>query len=504
MRRNDLNASLTTSNTDCVSSQIHQHSTKLEDTDTRAAVSDSFIDIPQNLLAQLEAAGMEKTVPIDEANLLVEREPAADLINQRLGKYRLDSEISYGGMGIILKARDLELDRNVAVKLLRKVHKDKPSLVQLFIHEARITGRLQHPGIIPIYETGTALDDRPYFVMKLVQGRTLAELLSERSPSQDDLPRLLKIFEQVCQTLSYTHSRGVIHLDIKPSNIMVGEFGEVHLMDWGLARASTTLCELSNSADITSSSAIFSAAERLASQTAQADAAAGTIWGTPTYMSPEQARGQCTDVRSDVFGLGGILCEILTGHPPHQGRSLIDVCFRAAQGDMSFALKKLSECEADGVLLRLARSCLAPDVELRPANAGVVAKELTMYLESMLQRAETDLRRFFDLSLDLFCIAGLDGYFRRVNSNFARVLGYNEKSLLARPFLDFVHPDDRHDTIGVMEQLLRGQPVVQFQNRYQTEAGLWRRFEWTAKSIPDEGIIFAVARDVTEQLRIRE
>lgn len=149
----------------------------------------------------------------------------------------------------------------------------------------------------------------------------------------------------------------------------------------------------------------------------------------------------------------------------------------------------------------MARNCLAPEVDLHPAHAGIVAKELTMYLESMLQRAETDLKRFFDLSLDLFCIAGLDGYFRRVNSNFSRVLGYNEKLLLSRPFLDFVHPDDRDDTIAVMGQLLEGRPVVQFQNRYQTEPGSWRRFEWTAKSVPDEGVIFAVAREVTEQLR---
>jgi PAS domain S-box-containing protein len=458
-------------------------------------------DIPEELLAQLELASLEKTMPISAANSVQDMEPSSELVNRQLGKFRLDSEISRGGMGIIMKARDMELNRSVAVKLLRKVHKGKPQLHQQFTNEARITGRLQHPGIIPIYETGVSWDERPYFAMKLVQGRTLSELLAERNSNQEDLPRLLKIFEQVCQTLSYSHSRGVIHLDIKPSNIMVGEFGEVHLMDWGLARASTELCEISDEEEHRFSSTILSAAERLASRTIQAEAPAGTIWGTPAYMSPEQARGHCTDVRSDVFGLGGILCEILTGHPPHCGRNLIDVCFRAAQGDLSLTYKKLSECDADGVLIRLARNCLAPEVDLRPAHAGIVAKELTMYLESMLQRAETDLKRFFDLSLDLFCIAGLDGYFRRVNSNFSRVLGYNEKSLLSRPFLDFVHPNDRDDTIGVMGQLLEGLPVVQFQNRYHTASGSWRRFEWTAKSIPEEGVIFAVARDVTEQLR---
>lgn len=458
-------------------------------------------EIPDELLAQLEKSSLTKTAPINASSPALDQESSFELINRELGKFRLESEIARGGMGIILKARDLELDRSVAVKLLRKIHNGKPQHHQQFTHEARITGRLQHPGIIPIYETGYSWDQRPYFAMKLVQGRTLSELLAERRSTQDDLPRLLKIFEQVCQTLSYTHSRGVIHLDIKPSNIMVGTFGEVHLMDWGLARVSTQLCHIPISGENPFASTVPSAAERLASQAMQAEAPVGTIWGTPAYMSPEQARGHCTDVRSDVFGLGGILCEILTGHPPHSGRSLIDVCFRAAQGDLSFTLQRLSECDADGVLMRLARNCLAPQAELRPAHAGIVANELTLYLESMLQRAETDLKRFFDLSLDLFCIAGLDGYFRRVNSNFSRVLGFSEKTLLSRPFLDFVHGDDRDDTIAIMGQLVEGRPVVQFQNRYQTQSGSWRRFEWTAKSLPDEGVIFAVARDVTEQLR---
>ncbi len=505
MRRDDLSESPGASGTpdrfpigDDSRNPLQRFIPAAKDEEPREAL---HIDIPEELLAQLEKISLDKTAPINAANPALDQELSSELIDRQLGKFRLEFEISRGGMGVILRARDMELDRSVAVKLLRKVHKGKPQLHQQFTHEARITGRLQHPGIIPIYETGLSWDQRPYFAMKWVQGRTLSELLAERNSTQDDLPRLLKIFEQVCQTLSYTHSRGVIHLDIKPSNIMVGAFGEVHLMDWGLARVSTELCDLTMTGEVQFRSTILSVAERLASQSIPADAPAGTIWGTPAYMSPEQARGQCTDVRSDVFGLGGILCEILTGHPPHTGRSLIDVCFRAAKGDLSFIFQKLDECDADGVLIRLARSCLNPQVDLRPAHAGIVANELTMYLESMLQRAETDLRRFFDLSLDLFCIAGLDGYFRRVNSNFSRVLGYNEKLLLSRPFLDFVHPDDRKDTIEIMGQLLKGQPVVQFQNRYQTESGSWRLFEWTAKSVPDEGVIFAVARDVTGQLR---
>lgn len=449
----------------------------------------------------INALHLAETAPGTVAAILAAQEPASELEGRLLGKFRLENEIARGGMGIILKSRDTELDREVAVKVLRKVHLEKKQFHQQFQNEVRITGRLQHPGIIPIYETGVVGDGRPFFVMKLIKGQTLAALLNNRTSVDQDLPRLLKIFEHVCQTLSYTHSRGIIHLDIKPTNIMVGTFGEVHLMDWGLARSSTELCNISEETDLDPSCSILNAAERLASRNLQSNVPDGTIWGTPAYMSPEQARGHCTDVRSDVFGLGGILCEILTGSPPHSGESLIAVCFRAAKGDLSHAFSRLADCQADGVLVRLATKCLSAEPDLRPADASLVAGELTLYLDSRLQRAETDLERFFDLSLDLFCIAGLDGYFRRVNSNFPRVLGYSEKALVSRPFMNFVHPEDRDETIAVMSMLLEGKPVVQFQNRYLASDGSWKRFEWTAKSIPKEGIIFAVARDVTDSVR---
>ena len=422
-----------------------------------------------------------------------------------LGRFELQTAIARGGMGIIFEARDLELDREVAIKLLRRQHLGKAHLHQQFTNEARITGRLQHPGIVPIYETGTSSDGRPFFAMKLVKGKTMAELLTARTTTQDDLPRLLNIFELVCQTLSYTHACGVIHLDIKPANIMVGAFGEVHLMDWGLARASTGLCV--PLAKHTCETPEVPRSERVAGTSSIAahdlfvDLPEGAVWGTPAYMSPEQTRGHCSDVRSDVFGLGGMLCEILTGSPPYRGANFRNVCLKAIEADLGETYAALVDSGADGVLVRLAMKCLSRDPDARPADAGIVARELTLYLESLLQRAGSDLERFFELSLDLFSIAGLDGYFRRVNSNFSRVLGYSEKVLLSRPFMDFVHPEDRAQTADVMSRLLRGQPVVQFQNRYSAVDGTWRCFEWTAKSVPEDKIIFAVARDVTDRPR---
>jgi PAS domain S-box-containing protein len=129
---------------------------------------------------------------------------------------------------------------------------------------------------------------------------------------------------------------------------------------------------------------------------------------------------------------------------------------------------------------------------------------LNAYLESDLRQAARDLVRFFELSPDLFCIAGFDGYFRRVNGNFTRVLGYTPDELISRPLIEFVHPDDRANTKAEAEKLSRGLPVVQFRNRYRDVRGGYRWFEWEAKSIPEEGIIFAVARDITERMELED
>src|SRR5262245_27690194 len=152
------------------------------------------------------------------------------------GRFRLLEEIARGGMGAVLWAFDPELDRNLAVKVVLPQHRDDPAMNRRFLGEARLTGQLQHPGVVPVYDVGRLADDRPYFAMKLIEGQTLADLLRDRPNPAHDLPRFLRYFEAVCQATGYAHSRGVIHRDLKPSNVMVDAFGEVQVMDWGLAK----------------------------------------------------------------------------------------------------------------------------------------------------------------------------------------------------------------------------------------------------------------------------
>ncbi|MEO1597727.1 MAG: serine/threonine-protein kinase, partial [Planctomycetota bacterium] len=151
-------------------------------------------------------------------------------------RYRLDAEIARGGMGAILRGRDVDIGRDLAIKVLLTSHKDCPEVVQRFVEEAQISGQLQHPGIAPVYDIGQFVDERPYMSMKLVKGDTLSKQLADREDIHEGCSKLIGVFKQICDTIAYAHSRGVIHRDLKPANIMVGAFGEVQVMDWGLAK----------------------------------------------------------------------------------------------------------------------------------------------------------------------------------------------------------------------------------------------------------------------------
>src|SRR5262249_51497554 len=145
------------------------------------------------------------------------------------GRYRLEARIGHGGMGEVYRAHDSDFYRPLAVKVLKEEFKDRPEMVTRFLEEAKITGQLQHPGVPPAHVIGRLEDGRPFLSMKLIEGHTLAEMLAERKDPSEGLPRFLTIFEQVCQTVAYAHSRRVIHRDLKPTNVMVGAFGEVQV-----------------------------------------------------------------------------------------------------------------------------------------------------------------------------------------------------------------------------------------------------------------------------------
>ncbi len=296
----------------------------------------------------------------------------------------------------MLRGRDVDLGRDLAVKVLLDRHANRPDVAQRFIEEAQIGGQLQHPGVVPVYDIGR-FGDRPFFTMKLVKGQTLAAILAERTDPSADRPRLLAMMLQVAQAMAYAHAKGVIHRDLKPANIMVGAFGEVQVMDWGLAKV---LAEGGVADEERASRAHQEPADATTIRTARStgshgsfgtDTEAGSILGTPAYMPPEQASGDVglLDRRADVFALGAILCEILTGKPPYLGRSSEEVRRKAANGDLADAMGRLDACGADAELVGLTKACLAREAIDRPRDAQGVVDALTAHLDGVQERLQT-------------------------------------------------------------------------------------------------------------------
>jgi tetratricopeptide (TPR) repeat protein/tRNA A-37 threonylcarbamoyl transferase component Bud32 len=301
----------------------------------------------------------------------------------------VDREVGRGGMGVVLRGRDLRLGRALAFKVLRRELRGQPAVEQRFVREAQVCSQLQHPGIVPVYEASYLANGLPYFTMKLVQGLTLARLLKQRAGPGEDLDRWLGVFVQVCQAVALAHSKGVLHRDLKPGNVMVGEFGEVQVMDWGMAKVRDLAAE-HLAADPEAETV-----ERPVDLERPAEATrTGMQMGTPAYMAPEQARGEVgrLDARCDVFGLGAILCEILTGAPPYRGpRTVVEKL--ALRADLGEALSRLEGSGADPELVGLARQCLAADPGDRPADAGAVAQAVSAYrsgVQERLRRAELE------------------------------------------------------------------------------------------------------------------
>jgi serine/threonine protein kinase len=236
---------------------------------------------------------------------------APDLAGTR---YRLLERVARGGMGVVFSAEDEKLQRRVALKVL-DLPGSKSDLANRLLREARVLAQLEHPGIVPVHDVGTLADGRVFYTMKFVEGQRLDEHIARVA----SIPDRLRLFLRICDAVSFAHARGVLHRDLKPANIMVGPFGEVLVMDWGLAKIiSGTHSNAAPSGD--PNATVF---EKPAAATDSGDSTEistitghGTIMGTPGYMSPEQARGDIEhlDARSDIFSLGALLRFILTEH----------------------------------------------------------------------------------------------------------------------------------------------------------------------------------------------
>ena len=300
-----------------------------------------------------------------------------------LGRYPVLGPLGAGGMGEVLAVRDRELEREVAIKVVRDA-RISPAALARFVDEARLTGQLEHPGVVPVYELGWDAG-LPYFTMKRVQGQTLADRLDAMRDgplAPGELHSLLQILLRVADTLAYAHAQGVIHRDLKPANIMTGEFGEVYVMDWGLGKRLGVEADPESAAEGSVQARPHdggAATTRLLADSATRD---GDVVGTPAYMPPEQAAGRVAEIdqRSDVYALGAILYEILAGRPPHGGGTRWHAIARAAEGTLEPPSTLVPDRAIPRELEAIALRAMAHDPADRYPTAGAMRADLDRYL----------------------------------------------------------------------------------------------------------------------------
>ena len=298
------------------------------------------------------------------------------------GRHRLQEEIGRGGLSRVFCAFDTDLEREVAIKVIEPVGGAvSDAALDRFLAEAHVTGQLEHPGIVPIYDLGVTGKGRLYFAMKRVKGRTLRELIDDlngdepNARSEFPTQRLVQIAERISEALAYAHDRGVVHRDLKPANVMVGRFGEVQIVDWGLAR----LLDELNARDPVPANA---SPPRLENDIWGATRT-GDVYGTPSYMAPEQAAGRVRDIdqRTDVFGVGALLYHLLSGNLPYWGATGDEVIARAMEGRLNDPRFERSLRAVPRELGAVCRKALARDKRDRYATVQALAEDLRSYDE---------------------------------------------------------------------------------------------------------------------------
>ena len=303
------------------------------------------------MVAQAAGSGsIEPTLPAEGAASGNEFPSGGLLLPCNFGDYELLEELGRGGMGVVYRARQVTLGRVVALKMILRGQLASPADRERFQAEAKAAAKLDHPGIVPVYEVGD-VRDRPYFTMKYVPGTTLSQRLADGPLPSREAATLLA---EVARAIHFAHSRGVLHRDIKPSNILLDEQNRPHVTDFGLAK------QLTENASLTKS---------------------GAVLGTPAYMAPEQAAGARGNVgpTSDVYSLGVVLYHMLTGRPPFQGASPVDTVLMVLEQDP--VPPRLLNPKADRDLEMIALRCLQKPTDLRYPTAAALASDLEAYLK---------------------------------------------------------------------------------------------------------------------------
>ncbi len=296
------------------------------------------------------AGSLDETVDMRSGSAVRHRSDSPEG-EKKAGKYIFVEEIGRGGIGAVHNVFDADFNRHIAMKVMIGGDTAPPERLSRFLREAKLTGQLEHPNIVPAYSIGKMETGEPYFTMRLIKGRSLSEVLKRILEGETEIRfeftrwRLLSIFQAVCMAMAFSHDKGIIHRDLKPENVMIGDFGEVLVVDWGLAKFKEGEDFMLSGGTEPVEASLHTTSD-------------GTIIGTPLYMAPEQAQGKVSemDELTDIYQLGGILYEILALRPPFEGKNLDELLDRitrlAAPPPSAVALGEAIPKELDDICMK--------------------------------------------------------------------------------------------------------------------------------------------------------
>jgi len=305
------------------------------------------------------------------------------------GKYKFIRSVGFGGMKAVIQVKDRDTTRNVAMAIIPDAADRPQSDINRFVQEARITARLEHPNIVPIHDIGVDTNGAPYFTMKLLRGRTLAAILRKmreddyKTLKEFDLTLLLRIYVKILNGVVFAHSKKIIHLDLKPDNIHVGDFGEVLILDWGLARFIGVAEDIDDNYD----GEMITFPGTSASSHLTLD---GVMKGTPGYMAPEQAAGKnrLKDERSDIYALGAILYALLTFESPLSGKPVNEIISETIQGNICFPDAENQKRQMPAALQAVVLKAMSRNPEERYQAVDELREDIFAFLGGFAPKAE--------------------------------------------------------------------------------------------------------------------
>lgn len=412
-------------------------------------------------------------------------------------RFRKQKIIGRGGMGEIWQAYDSLVKRQVALKQLRPDKSYSAKHLARFKREVQLTAKLSHPGTVFVIDYSNQ-PGNAYYVMNLVQGGTLTRMINEYHRKRVDgttefveFVSLLNTFVSVCNTIAYAHSQGVLHRDIKSENVMVGQFGEVTLLDWGLAKS---FAVIDDSQIESEQLAIESEAEE--TLVAVRTTIEGQSLGTPAFMSPEQATGSIEkiDVRSDTYMLSGMLYEILAGCAPFSGDDVDSVIEQVIHQPPPLATETVADCPA--ALVRICKKGLAKNREDRFQTVGELLDQVQSWLTGRAEREKADefFQRCFELAFDAMGIVDFRQGLQNLNAAWRTMFGWDPAEITGRTHYEMIHPDDQVSAARALSKANRYKEAQQVTVRLLCKDGHYQRSVWNLAPYVEEASVLIIGR----------